>query len=56
MGLRRPMPKARGETFKPGAAWRRLYSVNVILLITSLTTAGAKPRWMMSSLLKCSTT
>jgi len=42
MGMRRPMPNARGDTFSPGAAWRRLYSLNVTLLITSLTTAASK--------------
>ena len=42
MGIRRPMPNARGETFKPGAACRRLYSLKLILLTTSFTTAGVK--------------
>ena len=43
-GIRRPMPNARGDTFKPGAACRRLYSLKLILFTTSLTTAASKPR------------
>ena len=42
MGIRRPMPNARGEIFNPGAACRRLYSLKLILLITSLTTVRVK--------------
>src|ERR1019366_10388283 len=56
MGMRRPMPKARGDTFSPGAAWRRLYSLNVTLLITSLTTAASNPSRMISSLPRFCTT
>src|ERR1017187_4788367 len=56
MRMRRPMPKARGDTFSPGAACRRLYSLNVTLLITSLTTAASNPSRMISSLLKFFTT
>src|SRR3974390_1953915 len=56
MGMRRPMPNARGDTFSPGAAWRRLYSLKVILLMTSLTTAASNPRSVISDLLKSCTT
>ena len=41
--------RASGEIFKPGAACRRLYSLNVTLFRTSWTTAAAKPRPMISS-------
>src|SRR5690349_5121822 len=34
IGIRRPMPNARGETFNPGAACRRLYSLKLILFTT----------------------
>ena len=37
------MPNARGEIFKAGAACRRLYSLKLILLITSFTTTASKP-------------
>ena len=43
IGTRRPMPKARGETLSPGAAWRRLYSLKTILLSTSRTSSGEMP-------------
>ncbi len=56
MGMRRPTPKARGDTFKPGAACRRLYSLKLILLITSFTTAASKPLRTISSLLEFFTT
>jgi len=42
-GHGRPMPKARGETFSPGAAWRRLYSLKTILLSTSRTVSAEMP-------------
>jgi len=54
-GMRRPMPNARGDTFRPGAAWRRLYSLKVTLLTTSATTAASWPRSMISLGLMCST-
>ena len=50
------MPNARGEIFNAGAACRRLYSLKLILLTTSFTTAAEKPRAMISGLLKFFTT
>lgn len=49
MGIRRPKPKAREVTFRPGAACWRLYSLTRILWSTSSTVRSSSPSRMTSS-------
>ena len=56
MGMRRPLPKAREETFSPGAACWRLYSLRYTIRATSSTVDRSKPRAAASSTLNCSST
>jgi hypothetical protein len=49
MGMRRPMPKALEVIFRPGAAWRRLYSLLSMVRITHCTVWGSNPSLTMSS-------
>src|SRR5258705_4060546 len=50
IGILRPIPKALLVTFKPGAAWRRLYSFKSIRRITFLTVSSSKPPSTISEL------
>jgi hypothetical protein len=49
MGMRRPRPKALVVTFRPGAAWRRLYSLPLIRRTTRCTAASSYPRATISA-------
>ncbi len=56
IGMRRPTPKALVVTLIPGAAWARLYSLRSTMAATFLTTSAAKPRPMISSTDRSSST
>jgi hypothetical protein len=56
IGIRQPVPNASVVTFSPIAAWRRLYSFMSTRCCIQRTTLASKPRPMMSSGLRCSST
>src|SRR5882724_9008359 len=50
IGILRPIPNALLVTFKPGAAWRRLYSFKSIKRMTLRTVSSSKPDSTISEL------
>src|SRR5205814_521700 len=54
--MRRPTPKARLVTFRPGAAWARLYSLRSTRRCTQRTVFSSNPWATISGALKLSST